>query len=184
VSRSDEPAADDHAATCVAHGLEAGGEEHRQVAGERVDDVVALAHRVCLEDVHTPGACVVQRAFEERRRDTLAARGDVDGEADERPDVLVVHAREPRGALEPLEALARAEPAPADGVSVGVRDERRCRAFSNLRLEPCPVGRAPALVVRLAADVPVLAPAAGGERNAAPRTGALEEVDDVRPAGG
>jgi len=146
--------------------------------------VVAFPHRVRLEDAHAPRPRVVDRALEKRGRDTLAACGDVDREAHERPDVLVVHARELRRALEALEALARAEPAPADGGAVVVGEQRRCRAGPDLRLQARPVRRAPALVVRLAPDVPVLAPAAGGERRAPAWARALEEIDDTGPASG
>ena len=121
------------------------------------------------------------RRVEERGRDADPPRRRVDVEADDRPDVLVVDARELRRVLEAIEGLARAEPAPADRNAVDVREQGVQLAPAQLVLEPRRGSRRSPPGVLLPAEVPVLAPAAAGDGRAAPRAAALEEIDDVVP---
>lgn len=181
-SHSDEPAADDGAPAGVADRLETAVEEHREVARVSVDVHVSLWDRVALEDRRSVGGSVGDRRLEKRRGDALSLRRGMDVEADDRPDVLVVDPGQLRRVLQTLEALPRAEPAPTDGNAVEIREQRRLSTFAYLRLELRAIASAMAFPVRLASQVPELAPATAGLRGSSTRARPLEEVDDVRPA--
>ena len=169
--------ADDRAAAGVAHDLEARSEEHRQVA--RCTRRCSCALRA--PDSPRGSASVVARSplhrgVEERRGDALPLRRRMDVEADDRPHVLVVDARELRRVLEPLEGRPRADPAPSDGHAVDVGEEAGLGAAADLRLEPRAVASAVTVPVRVPAEVPELAPAAVRLRCTTARARPLEEI--------
>lgn len=86
--------------------------------------------------------------------------------------------------LEPTEALARADPTPADRLTADVCEQTGLASATNLRLQPLAVFGAVAGKVGVSAEVRELAPAAVRLRGSAVRPLPLEEVGNVVPAFG
>ncbi len=84
----------------------------------------------------------------------------MDVEADDRPDILIVDAREFGRMLEAVETRAQTDPAPADRDVVDVGEQARLCAAADLGFQPRAIPSALTVPIRGATKVPELAPAA------------------------
>ena len=174
--------ADDGATAGAADRVVAGGVVHRLIAGVGVQVDLLRADRVCLDEPRPVLRGQRLRPGEQGARHAHALGGGVNVEADDRPDRLIIHAVQRGRVFQSIEHLARPDAAPADRHAVHVGQQAGLAAALHLALQSTPPGCAPLVRRLLAAQQPELAPAAVGDRRAAARSLAREEVDQVRPA--